>query len=73
MGIDLLQVDLKGCLGRLQRAENLRKREERAGTSLHKDPLRFLKGPSTKRRDLSFITEFKRLKRTDGWIMFAVI
>lgn len=56
MGIDLLQKDLKGCLGRLRRAENLRtqcKRKERARASFYKDPFRFVKGLFTKEKSRS--------------------
>ncbi|KAJ8390061.1 hypothetical protein AAFF_G00110750 [Aldrovandia affinis] len=52
-GIDLLQTDLKGRLGRLRRAENLRtrrKRKERARTTFYKDPFRFVKGLFTKEK-----------------------
>ncbi|KAJ8410484.1 hypothetical protein AAFF_G00193880 [Aldrovandia affinis] len=53
VGIDLLQTDLKGRLGRLRRAENLRtrrKRKERARTTFYKDPFRFVKGLFTKEK-----------------------
>ncbi|KAJ8362449.1 hypothetical protein AAFF_G00374010 [Aldrovandia affinis] len=53
-GIDLLQTDLKGRLGRLRRAENLRtrrKRKERARTTFYKDPFRFVKGLFTKEKE----------------------
>ena len=53
VGIDLLQTDLKGRLGRLRRAENLRtrhKRKERVRTSFYKDPFRFVKGLFTKEK-----------------------
>lgn len=52
-GIDLLQTDLKGCLGRLRRAENVRtrrKRKERAKKTFYKDPFRFVKGLFTKEK-----------------------
>ena len=54
VGINLLQTDLKGRLGRLQRAENLRirrKRNERERTSFYKDPFRFVKGVFTKGKE----------------------
>ncbi|CAM4720493.1 unnamed protein product [Leuciscus chuanchicus] len=46
-GIDLLQAELKGRLGRLQRAENLltqRRKKEKTRTSFYKDPFKFVKG-----------------------------
>ena len=53
VGIDLLQTDLKGRLGSLRRAENLRsrrKRKEKARASFYKDPFRFVKGLFTKEK-----------------------
>lgn len=51
--IDLLQADLKGHLGSLQRAENIRlqrKRKERARTSFFKDRITFVKGIFTEEK-----------------------
>lgn len=65
VGIDLLQTDLKGRLGRLRRAENLRtrrKRKERARTSFYKDPFRFVNGLFTKEKSGSLKVPKRELK-----------
>ena len=51
-GISLLQTDLKECLERLQRVENLRFQctKERARTLFYKDPFRFVKELFTKEK-----------------------